>query len=296
MNIFRRILYLPLNVQMVVTRRCNLSCKYCNEYDNKSPPVPLNQLKKWVDKLKELGTFSLTFTGGEPLLHPKIFDLASYSKERIPIVTLITNGFLLTKEKIVKLNEVKLNGLQISIDGVQPNKNTVKVLKYLEDKLILLKKYASFIVNVNTVIGSTGPEGAFEVIKFVGKTGLKSTVGLIHDENGQIKLNKKEREAYFLVNSSRKKPFWEIYNFEKALIKKGACSFKCRAGARYLYVDEFGLVNWCSQKRGVFTKPLVDYSYEDLKKQFYKNKKCSAKCTVGCVRRASFFDNWRRQT
>jgi MoaA/NifB/PqqE/SkfB family radical SAM enzyme len=280
---------------MVITRRCNLSCGYCNESDRVSPPVPIERLKRQVEKLSELGTFSLTLTGGEPLLHPDIFDLIRYSKKHILRVEILTNGFLLTKEKILKLNSLSLDGLQISIDGANPNKTTVKVLKHLKDKLILLKRCAAFAVNINAVIGSTDPEEALEVIDLANELGLTSTIGLIHDSDGQINLTESERKKYYLANKLRRGPFWDIHNFEEALIEKGVSPFKCRAGSRYLYVDEFGSVHWCSQQRGIFQKLLMDYSFQDLKTQFYRYKECLTRCTVGCARRASSLDGWRRQ-
>ena len=78
-------------------------------------------------------------------------------------------------------------------------------------------------------------------------------------------------------------------------MRDGVADFKCRAGSRYLYIDEYGLVNWCSQQRGVFTKPLLEYTWADLREQFYTVKGCAPTCTVGCVRTASRFDEWRAQ-
>ena len=49
---------------MVVTRRCNLACGYCNEYDDVSSPVPTDQLLREVDRVADLGTIVLTLTGG----------------------------------------------------------------------------------------------------------------------------------------------------------------------------------------------------------------------------------------
>ena len=71
--------------------------------------------------------------------------------------------------------------------------------------------------------------------------------------------------------------------------------WSCRAGARYLYVDEFGQVHWCSQTRSAFGKELMSYSLEDLKRQFHTVKDCSPGCTVGCARTASSYDEWRIQ-
>src|SRR4051812_28397856 len=62
----------PLLVQLVVTRRCNLACGYCHEYDDVSPPVEAALLERRIDHAAALGTLILTLTGGEPLLHPRL--------------------------------------------------------------------------------------------------------------------------------------------------------------------------------------------------------------------------------
>ena len=79
------------------------------------------------------------------------------------------------------------------------------------------------------------------------------------------------------------------------LIAHGRAPFRCRAGSRYLYVDEHGKVGWCSQTRGAFERDLEAYSYKDLEEQFHTAKSCSDGCTVGCVRSASVYDRWRPQ-
>src|ERR1035438_8913939 len=62
----------PILVHMIPTRRCNLSCTYCNEYDQHSDPVPVEALLRRVDRLAELRTSIVTMSGGEPLLHPDL--------------------------------------------------------------------------------------------------------------------------------------------------------------------------------------------------------------------------------
>ncbi len=59
--------------------------------------------------------------------------------------------------------------------------------------------------------------------------------------------------------------------------------------------NEFGDVHWCSQTRGVFKKPLLDYTQADLKRQFFVKKTCADTCTIGCVRTQSAYDEWRAQ-
>src|SRR5690348_16539542 len=64
----------PLLVHMIPIRRCNLACTYCNEFDDISKPVPLEELNKRADHLAELGTAVITISGGEPLMHPELED------------------------------------------------------------------------------------------------------------------------------------------------------------------------------------------------------------------------------
>jgi MoaA/NifB/PqqE/SkfB family radical SAM enzyme len=69
--------------------------------------------------------------------------------------------------------------------------------------------------------------------------------------------------------------------------------WKCRAGARYLYVCEDGLVHYCSQQRGYPGKPLAEYTTEDIRREYLTEKSCAPYCTVSCVHQISYFDFWR---
>src|SRR5437588_10940853 len=65
----------PVLAHVIPMRRCNLACAYCNEYDNFSEPVPFAEMQRRVDKLADLGTAIMTISGGQPMLHPHIFDV-----------------------------------------------------------------------------------------------------------------------------------------------------------------------------------------------------------------------------
>jgi hypothetical protein len=69
--------------------------------------------------------------------------------------------------------------------------------------------------------------------------------------------------------------------------------WSCRAGSRYLYVDEHGVVHYCSQMRGVPGVPLESYSRADLDREYTTRKACAPYCTINCVQRVALFDNWR---
>jgi len=111
----------PIMVHLIPIRRCNLSCTYCNEYDDYSKPVSVEVIKQRIDKLADLGTSVITMSGGEPLLHPDIDDLIDHVRKRGVIAGMITNGYLLTADRIKRLNNAGLDHLQISIDNAMPD-------------------------------------------------------------------------------------------------------------------------------------------------------------------------------
>src|SRR5262249_44808486 len=129
--------YHPIVAHIIPIRRCNLSCAYCNEYDKVSEPVPTEEMLKRIDQLAALGTTAITISGGEPLLHPGLDEIIRRIRSHGILATLITNGYLLTSERIGLLNQAGLDYLQISIDNVIPDDVSKKSLKVLDQKLVL---------------------------------------------------------------------------------------------------------------------------------------------------------------
>jgi MoaA/NifB/PqqE/SkfB family radical SAM enzyme len=296
-GILSRLGYSPFLAQVVIIRRCNLSCDYCSEYDKSSDPVPAHVLEERFVRLKELGTFGISLTGGEPTLHPELPRLVRKCRDLgFFRVGMISNAFLLRRELIQALNEAGLQEMQISIDGVHGNEITQKVLDNLKKRLESIRQHARFQVIVSAVIGACPPQEAEEVIDFAKSLGFAARILLVHDRHGQLSLNPEEVKTFESIVAKLPRSWREFSSYRKRLIRDGVAPFKCRAGSRYLYVDEFGDVHWCSQTRTVWSKPLMNYSVTDLREQFYSYKSCHATCTLGCVRSASQFDNWRRQS
>jgi MoaA/NifB/PqqE/SkfB family radical SAM enzyme len=288
--------YGPFLAHLVVTRRCNLSCGYCNEYDRTSPPVARELLEQRLVRLRELRTWMVCLTGGEPTLHPDLVALVGRMRELgFRRRQIITNGYRLGEKLIEGLNGAGLTDLQISIDGVRPNATTVKVLEPLRGRLELLARAARFRVVVSAVIGSAPPSEALEVVEFAKGLGLAPRIILLHDGSGRLDLPAAELAAFREVKRSLGRRGRESSDYRERLIERGAAPFRCRSGSRYLYVDELGKVHWCSQTQAAFSKDLLDYSLEDLERQFHVAKPCADQCTVGCARSASAYDGWRRQ-
>jgi MoaA/NifB/PqqE/SkfB family radical SAM enzyme len=287
----------PVLVHIIPMRRCNLACTYCNEYDAVSKPVPLEIMLRRQDKLADLGTSMITVSGGEPLMHPELDAMIAHMRRRGMIASIITNGYYLNQERIERLNAAGLDYLQISIDNVEPDAVSLKSLRLLEPKLKWLAEHAEFGVNINSVVGSgiESPEDAVAVARRARELGFTSTIGILHDGRGQLRaLQEREMKVYQELKTFGSRGDARVNAvFQDNLALGKPNDWSCRAGSRYLYVDEDGLVSYCSQMRGVPGIPLEEYTRADLEREYGTKKACAPYCTINCVQRVAVFDNWR---
>lgn len=289
----------PILAHIIPTRRCNLACAYCNEYDDISEPVPTEEMLRRVDSLARLKTTIITLSGGEPLLHPELEVIVRRIRGHGAVATLITNGYLLTAERVQKLNRAGLDHLQISIDNLSPDPVSMKSLKVLDQKLQILALNAEFDVNINSVLGSPvrAPGDAIAVSRRARELGFTGTVGILHDRSGRLQPLSSEQQAIYdeILGLARPSLFsFAYYNqFQKQLAKGLPNDWQCHAGSRYLYVCEDGLVHYCSQQRGHPGIPLADYTAEHLEREFHTVKPCAPFCTVSCVHQTAVLDEIR---
>jgi MoaA/NifB/PqqE/SkfB family radical SAM enzyme len=286
----------PIMAHIIPIRRCNLSCTYCNEYDDFSPPVPKDVMIQRINRLADLGTSILTLSGGEPMLHPDLDEIIAAMRRRGVIAGMITNGYLLMPDRIKRLNAAGLDHMQISIDNVKPDDVSKKSLKVLDKKLQMLAEHAQFHVNINSVVGGGihDPNDALIVGRRAIELGFSATVGIIHDGDGQLRpLGEKERAVYHEMKAMENRHFARLNFFQDAIAQGKPNNWRCRAGARYMYICEDGLVHYCSQQRGYPGTPLEKYTVEDIRREYLTEKSCAPYCTVSCVHYVSYFDFWR---
>jgi len=281
---------------IIPIRRCNLSCTYCNEYDDFSPPVRKDVVISRINMLGDLGTSIITLSGGEPMLHPDLDEIIAAMRRRGAIAGMITNGYMLMPDRIKRLNDAGLDHMQISIDNVKPDDVSKKSLKVLDKKLQMLAEHAEFHVNINSVVGGGihDPNDALVVGKRALELGFSATVGIIHDGDGQLRpLGEQERAVYHEMKAMENRHFARLNFFQDAIAQGKPNNWRCRAGARYMYICEDGLVHYCSQQRGYPGTPLEKYTVEDIRREYLTEKSCAPYCTVSCVHYVSYFDFWR---
>src|SRR5260370_16058980 len=90
----------PILVHIIPMRQCNLACTYCNEFDDFSKPVPLEEMKKRLDALAEMGTSIITISGGGPLMHPGLDEVIRHLRGRGQSAGVIHNGVCLYRERL----------------------------------------------------------------------------------------------------------------------------------------------------------------------------------------------------
>jgi len=264
----------PLLVHIVPIRRCNIDCGYCNEFDKVSQPVPTDEMLRRIDKLAELGTSVVAFSGGEPMLHPDLDSLIGRIRNRGMIAGLITNGYLMSPKRINDLNTAGLDYLQISIDNVEPDEVSKKSLRLLDKKLQWLAEFAHFDININSVVGGgiKNPDDARTINRRAAELGFSTSIGIIHDGSGLLKpLGAPERAVFDDVMQridGRRQVLKNLYS-----------------GIRRFQIN---LADGCP---GV---PLAGYTIDDIRREFLAPKWCAPLCTIGCVHRVSTMDYWRK--
>ena len=135
----------PVLAQIVPARFCNLSCAYCNEYDK-----VFGSRWSWTEMLRRIDHLGRAGHGDDRDLgpasrwtHPQLDDIIRCaSRKHGRDCGMITNGYLLTPERIERLNRAGLDHLQISIDNLMPDEVSKKSLKVLDKKLEMLAEYA----------------------------------------------------------------------------------------------------------------------------------------------------------
>lgn len=291
----------PLLVTTVFTRRCNLSCPYCGTIKNKAKKeLPLEEWKKCVDLLYELGNRHISICGGgEPPLRDDLYEFISYISRRPVVSSIMFNGTLLNKECITKLGKSGIMDVGVSVNTL-PTKGRGLDLKVF-DLLLKNKVHYGYEVTANVLITKQNHKVIPQIIKELIKRKVLINISLIASGKGWwyrgsapkfafkednkedlallikdlIQIKEKygyimQSKEYFnkLVNSSYDNPKWE-----------------CDAGKYYICINDDGYVMQCED-----IKP-TKIHYTNLKEHYpLKKKECS-----GCLWPSYYEESYKRK-
>jgi MoaA/NifB/PqqE/SkfB family radical SAM enzyme len=129
----------PTNISVGITLKCNLKCTHCDIWKLKpKDELDKNQWMKFIKSLHEwLGTYQISFAGGEPLIYSDIFEIIEYASSLGVITSLVTSGSLLDKNRLTKLLESKIDTVNISLDSINPDlHDKIRGVKGVHGKVI----------------------------------------------------------------------------------------------------------------------------------------------------------------
>jgi len=150
-------------VELAVTYDCNLACSYCssaNLYQKDKPYLTLEEIKMTITELIKQGAFVINLTGGEPLLREDLFDIILFIKKTKALVTLLTNGHLLTRECVSNLKKISVDAIQVSINNYTSLNNLLPGIEDVKSSGLRMV-ISTIITNENIKSGEIK-----EIIKF----------------------------------------------------------------------------------------------------------------------------------
>ncbi|MBS3937489.1 MAG: PqqD family peptide modification chaperone [Peptococcaceae bacterium] len=173
----RRDIKSPLVVQWELTHSCTNRCIFCHNPAYEPLTISDEHAKIVLEALISAGVFHITFTGGEPTLHPLLPELISIATKAGVPTSIITNGNHIAADGLTEMKKCGLSGVQVSLHSHDP-----QVHASLTENTVSYKEALSFIdralalglnPNVNTVITSLNPH-LNDVYRFVSSLGVRS--------------------------------------------------------------------------------------------------------------------------
>ena len=305
----------PLKISMNLTKKCNLRCIQCFSNSGELQEEELNtqQIFKLFDDMKKNGTFYICLGGGEPFTREDLFDILAYGKEKQLAISVVSNGLLLTKEKILKLNDLDLDYLWVSFEGLKENHEKLRGINTFDatlNKLALLKKYYNGKTALRMSINKYNLDECEALVKIAEKFeidlirftpllsfGRAKDQDLVLDRDKYIKFLKLVKK----IKSNKVDIVYPNMNNDNK-IWIGSNGFGCHCGKEAIWLDELGNISPCIFWGDEYTVGNIkDMDYMDLWKKtldisrFEGNEVCEncknyTICRGGC--RARVLDSY----
>ena len=247
----------PLKISMNITKRCNLRCIQCfsDSGELREPELTTKDIYNLFDAMRKNGTFYICIGGGEPFTRPDLFDILKYGKEQQLAISIVSNGLLLTKEVLEKLNKLDLDYLWISFEGLKENHERLRGIGTFDrtlEKLQLIKDYykgkTALRMSINryniSEIGelvNIAEKYNIDLIRFTPLLSFGRADGqeLTIDQEQYIEFLKKVRK----IQSTSVKIIYP--NMPTNKIWLGTNGFGCHCGKEAIWIDETGKMSPC---------------------------------------------------
>lgn len=224
----------PLSVYMKITGRCMLKCEFCSQYGSIYKDMDINDAKKFLDELKDLGVVYIYYTGGEPLMYDNLNILLKYGYELGFKQLLVTNGVLFSQKEKRDLAKYLLS-VGISLHGTPNIHNRLSgnincYDKILENIKLLVEENKDVQININCT--AVKENTSYDNFKFLAelchKNDWKLTIArLNYIGNGMSYENINLNDMLEIINK---------LNLEGYDIKISNCIAPCVIDKKYIYL------------------------------------------------------------
>ena len=173
-----------LNLQIELTSNCNERCRHCYLPPQREGRVNGSELvRRVINEYAEMSGLSLTFSGGEPMLHPDLAEFLQLARKNDLCVALLSNATLLTDSLIDVLAGVGLNQVQISIYSLDPAEHDriTRLPGSLAKSLAAIEKLikANIPIQIGCPVMRTNYRSYPKVLKWANDLGLKATTDFV---------------------------------------------------------------------------------------------------------------------
>jgi len=256
-----------LNCLWELTYRCTARCAICDYWRNPSDPkreLKLADIQEGLEKIYDYGCRVVNFTGGEPTIRRDLEDIVNYASRLGMWTSMVTNGSLLTRERMQELKDAGLDNLFVSLDSTNPYVHdrqrgirgaygkVFDCMQWLREDFLTGHRTGGIMsvlsrinfLTVDKMIKFADELGVYVVFQpyHDNKTGNINFIADISEEIiGNILYLKKERKNV-LCSRSYLKGFPQFYkrNFRP----------ECHAGHKYFSIDPFGFLHPCVDMPG----------------------------------------------
>ena len=247
-------------VFMEMTYGCNLKCRHCylgTDINHVQTRFTLEKAKSILDELKEAGVVEVTFTGGEIFSYPHALEVIEYACDLKFLVTILTNGTLITEKIADKLTQLPISEIRISMYGTKEFHDRFVGIEGAFDKSLhalqkLNEKKKNFCM-ASSVVTNECVDSLLELHKMLENMGIRHrlTPLIYPTTQGDLSPTKLRISEEKIVELLHQK----IFTYSGS---------ECNSGISRLRISPLGEVNPCELFRNVSLGNLFEHSLKEI--------------------------------
>lgn len=236
-----------------ITNGCNFRCPHCYVDKSKIKTLSLNTFKNIIDELDNLNASSILFTGGEVLTHKDFFKMYRYAYNKGFIISVNTNGSLITDRVVKEFCKYQPQAVEISVYG--NNEETYRNFTKCKDqydnviKNIIKLKNANINVVCKCVLTNSNSKYFSEIKELCDNIGVNfySDYLTFPQLNGPFKQNDEQINPEEAINFIKMNPYTQQHYLRAYSTFKmvDQCVFQCKLRDDAIFINSQSRVNIC---------------------------------------------------